>query len=291
MLRDSVLHVGETNLSLIAAGVAFFSMLSLFPALAALIGVMGMISDPVLVVAQLEDVRGLLPTDVYEIINDQVVALVTAPRETLGWASFVSIGFALWSARAGVGAMMQGLNAAYMKRNRATAYHYLRAIMLTVSLIGVGIVALMSVVVVPVVLSIFPLGPWATWFVDVTRWSVAVLVLLGGIGLLYRYGPNRRGSRPGLLTPGAVLAVIFWAVLSIGFSYYVANFGTYNKVYGSIGAVMAMLVWLWISSFLVLFGAALNAQIELYRGKKASSDGQGATGVFEPETGPEEAKA
>lgn len=262
-LKASVNHISENNISLIAAGVAFFGMLSLFPALAALIAILGLISDPVVVVAQLEEVRGLLPDDVYRIVNDQVVSLVTARADTLGWAGLLSLMVALWSARAGVGAMMIGLNNVYNERNRGAAGHYFRALMLTIGLVAVGITALLTVVVAPIVLAFIPLGPFGNLIADVVRWSIAIIVLLAGVGVLYRYGPNRRPARVQWISFGALLAVVSWALISVAFSYYVANFGNYNQVYGSIGAVIAMLIWLWISSFLVLLGASLNAQIEL----------------------------
>ncbi|MFK7838302.1 MAG: YihY/virulence factor BrkB family protein [Sulfitobacter sp.] len=261
--RGSVTHVGEDKLALIAAGVAFFAMLSLFPGLAALIALLGVVSDPVVVAVQLEDMRPFLPRDVYDIINAQVVSLVSTRNDTLGWAGLLSVLIALWSARAGVGAMISGLNTVYGERDRNTAKHYFRALLLTVALVGVGIIALLSLVVIPIVLAFFPLGLVGTILVDSIRWIVAVVVLLAGIGMLYRFGPNRRGARIRWLSLGAVVAVVFWVLLSVGFSYYVSNFGNYNQVYGSIGAVIAMLIWLWISSFLVLYGAALNAQIEL----------------------------
>lgn len=263
VLVGSITLVGEKNISLVAAGVAFFLMLSLFPGIAALITLLGLISDPAVVVAQLEEMRPLMPNDVYEILNGQVVSLVTTSTDKLGWAGLLSVSLALWSTRAGVGAMISGLNSVYSERDRNTAKHYFRALMLTLALIAVGVVAFLSLVVIPVVLAFFPLGIVGTLFVESLRWIVAIVVLLVGIGLLYRYGPNRRAARLQWLSIGAVVAVVFWAILSIGFSYYVANFGNYNQVYGSIGAVIAMLIWLWITSFLVLFGAALNAQIEL----------------------------
>ena len=264
VLRGSIDQIGENNLSLISAGVAFFAMLSLFPALAALIAVLGLISDPAVVVVQLEGVRSLLPNDVYEILNAQVLSLVTARADTLGWAGLLSLLVALWSARAGTGAMITGLNAVYNERNRNTAHHYVRALLLTVGLVAVGIVALLMVVVAPVVLAFLPIGRFGYVVADVVRWSIALSVVLAGIGVLYRFGPNRRPARTVWLTPGALVAVASWATVSVGFSYYVANFGNYNQVYGSIGAVIAMLVWLWITSFLILFGACLNAQIEMH---------------------------
>lgn len=262
-LKGSIAHVSENNLFLVSAGVAFFSMLSLFPALAALIAVFGLISDPTFVVAQLEELRALLPNDVYEIINAQVVGLVTTQSDTLGWAGAVSLFLALWSARAGVGAMIIGLNSVYNEKNRNMAQHYLRALLLTFLLVAVVIVAILSLIVVPVVLAFVPLGALSTLIIDALRWVVAIVVLLVGVGLFYRFGPNRKSARIHWLSIGALIAVSAWVILSVGFSYYVANFGNYNQVYGSIGAVIAMLIWLWISSFLVLYGGALNAQIEM----------------------------
>jgi membrane protein len=272
-IKGSIALISASNLSLISAGVAFFSMLSLFPALAALIAMLGLIADPVFVVAQLEEVRGLLPNDVYEIINKQVVGLVTARSDTLGWAGLLSLLVALWSARAGVAAMMIGLNNVYGTKNRNMIWHYVRALFLTLMLVVVMIVAVISLIVTPVVLAFFPLGLIGTLLVDALRWIVAVGVLLAGAAVLYRFGPNRRGAKMRWFSAGALLAVSSWIVLSVGFSYYVSNFGNYNQVYGSIGAVIAMLIWLWISSFLVLLGGALNAQIELRREKAPQNAG------------------
>lgn len=266
-IKGSIALISESNLALVSAGVAFFAMLSLFPALAALIAVLGLIADPVFVVSQLEEVRGLLPNDVYDIINKQVVGLVTTRNDTLGWAGLLSLLVALWSARAGVAAMMIGLNSVYGTKNRNMVWHYLRALFLTLMLVVVMIVAVISLIVTPVVLAFFPLGLIGTFLVDALRWIVAVGVLLAGAAVVYRFGPNRRGAKMQWFSAGALLAVSSWIVLSVGFSYYVANFGNYNQVYGSIGAVIAMLIWLWISSFLVLLGGALNAQLELRREK------------------------
>ncbi len=263
--KASIAEAGENDLSLIAAGVAFFGMFSLFPALAAVIALLGLISDPVVVIAQLEDARGLLPDDVYEIINTQVVALVTASPDTLGWAGLVSLLLGLWSARAGVGAMILGLNNVYGRKNRATARHYFRALLMTLGLVLVAIVAMLTLVVAPVALAFFPLGTVGTVLAEILRYGIAITVLFAGLGVFYRFGPNRRPKRTQWLSFGAVLAVFSWVLVSVAFSFYVTNFGNYNQVYGSIGAVIAMLIWLWISSFLVLFGGSVNAQIDLRR--------------------------
>jgi membrane protein len=254
--------LGRNNLGLISAGVAFFSMLSIFPALAALIAVLSLIADPEIVVLQLEEMRELMPDDVYDILNAQIVGLVSTSSDTLGWTGLVSVLVALWSARAGVGAMIHGLNVVHDKDGRGTWRHYIRALLLTVALVAVGIVALLAVVIAPVVLAFLALGAFTAVVIEILRWAIAVAVILVGIGLLYRYGPNRRPQKTRLITPGSIFAAVSWAALSIAFSYYVTHFGNYNEVYGSIGAVIAMLVWLWISSFLVLLGASFNAEIE-----------------------------
>lgn len=261
-LRDGFVQIGETNLALVSAGVGFFGMLSIFPAIAALIALLSLVADPDVVIEQLEQMRGLLPNDVYDIFQTQIVGLVTASSDTLGWAGAISIAVAFWSARAGVAAMMTGLNAVHATKNRATVSHYLRALLLTGALMGVGIVSLITLVIAPVVLAFFPLGGITGALVETLRWTIAVVVLLAGVSVLYRYGPNRGKPHRRSIRPGAVVAVLSWAALSVGFSYYVANFGNYNQVYGSIGAVIAMLIWLWLSSFLILLGAVVNAQVE-----------------------------
>jgi membrane protein len=286
-LRAVFAKIGRNNLGLIAAGVAFYSMLSIFPALAALIAVLSLIADPEVVVIQLEEIRELMPDDVYEILNAQIVGLVSTSSDTLGWTGLVSIMVALWSARAGVGAMIHGLNVVHDREGRGTLRHFLRALMLTVALVGVGIVALLAVVIAPVILSFFAFGAFSSVIFDLVRWGIALAVILTGIGLLYRFGPNRRPRRTRMITPGSIFAAISWAALSIAFSHYVSHFANYNEVYGSIGAVIAMLVWLWISSFLVLLGASLNAELG-ERQPDLVTDRE-ATGVMpaEPEPLPE----
>lgn len=251
----------EKNLGLIAAGVAFYAILSIFPGLAATIALWGIVGDPGLALAQLEEFRAVLPVDVYSLLAAQLGALSTADGLTLGWASVISFVFAFWSARAGVAALMRGLNAIYEAPNRSGLSQYLRALLLTASLIGVVLVAMGCIVILPVVLAFVPLGPWAEFGIEVVRWVVGVGVLLVGFALIYRLGPNLAGRRPRLMSPGALFATVGWVGASVGFSIYLRNFGTYNEVYGSIGAVIVMLMWLFISAYLVLLGGALNAEL------------------------------
>ncbi|MEL6563216.1 MAG: YihY/virulence factor BrkB family protein [Pseudomonadota bacterium] len=263
-----VLHLNEEKrLGLIAAGVAFYAILAVFPGIAATIALWGIIGDPALALAQMEEFQALIPADVYRLLAGQLVKLSTTDGLTLGWASLLSFGFALWSARAGVAALMQGLNAIYDAPNRSGLSHYIRALLLTLSLIGVLLVAMGCIVVLPVVLAYLPLGPWANLGVELVRWCVGIAVLVAGFAVIYRLGPNLQGARPRLISPGALFAVVGWLAASTGFSIYLQNFGNYNEVYGSLGAVIVMLMWLFISAYLVLLGGALNA--ELARARRA----------------------
>ncbi len=267
----------EKNLGLIAAGVAFYAILAVFPGLAATIALWGIVGDPGLALAQLQEFQAVIPADVYRLLAGQLVKLSTTDGLTLGWASLISFAFALWSSRAGVAALMRGLNAIYDAPNRTGLSQYVRALLLTGSLIGVLLVAMACIVILPVILAFVPLGPWTGFFIEVVRWVVGVGVLLIGLALVYRLGPNLSGQRPKLVSPGAVFATVGWVVASIGFSIYLRNFGTYNEVYGSIGAVIVMLMWLFISAYLVLLGGALNAELARARRAKLSIPEPSAT--------------
>ncbi len=252
-------EIDRTNLGLIAAGCAFFGMVAIFPAIAAVIALFGLVADPVVVGEQLDLLRDLMPPEAFALFERQTLALLAARSDTLGWASGLSILLALWSARAGVLAIMRGLNNIHDQPNRTGLWQAVVAFALTIGLVGLALSALMLVVVAPVALALLPLGPAAAWTAEALRWTLAVAVLLAGLGLVYRYGPNSPGEmRPGWISPGALAALTLWLAGSLGFNLYLANFGNYNEVYGSIGAVIALLIWLYLSAYIVLLGAVLN---------------------------------
>lgn len=258
VISDILTLADKVHLGLIAAGVAFFGMFSVFPAIAALIAVFGLLADPAIVVEQLELMQEIIPEDAYALLFDQVERLLGAPTETLGVATAISVGLALWAARAGVAALIQGLNAINGSPNRSGLRHYLVALTLTASLVGISVTALLMVVVAPIVIAFLPVSPLTGWLLEGTRWVVAFVIVQAALSILYRFGPNRRGNRTRWFTPGALLVLVLWIGASAGFSYYLTNFGSYNQVYGSIGAVIAMLMWLYISAYLILMGAAFN---------------------------------
>jgi membrane protein len=272
ILSQSVELAGRANLGLIAAGVAFFAIFAIFPALAAVIAVFGLVADPSIVETQLTLMRDVIPTEAFDLFDAQISRLLNARTETLGWATALSTGVAMWSARAGVAALMRGLNAIKGEPNRSGIGHYAVALLLTICLVGIAVIALLVVVIAPIVLAFLPLGGAAAFALEVIRWVVALFILLAALGLLYRFGPNTVDVRTGWVSPGAILAVFVWIAASVAFSAYLRNFGSYNEVYGSIGAVMALLMWLYISAYLVLLGVVLNVVLHRPIGSNGATD-------------------
>jgi len=262
-LSDLLDLTGDRHIGLIAAGVAFFLMLALFPAAAAVVAVWGFFADPAIVSEHLSAAADFLPHEAYAIVENQIGALISANVSQFGWATAISIGAALWSTRTGVGALVQGVNATFGAENRTGIGHQVVALLLTLALIGMAIVAMAATIVLPLVLAFAPLGPLGETLVTLVRWSIAPVVTVFGIGLFYRYGPNQRGARrPRWFTPGLLVAVVLWLAGSEAFSVYLANFGNYNRIYGSIGALVALLMWFYLSAYAILLGAAVNAVIE-----------------------------
>jgi membrane protein len=265
---------GEKHLGLIAAGVAFFGMFGIFPGIAAVIAIFGLVANPVVIADQLTLMEDIIPVDVYNMIEAQVTTLVTAPAQTLGWATALSILLAIWSCRAAVGALIGGLNAIAGQEQRNTFVEILVALLLTFALVFLGIVAIAVVIILPIVMAFLPLPTGTAWLLEGLRWAVALGVLLTALGLLYRFGPVRTGDYRGRwITTGAVVVVVLWIAASAGLSFYLTNFGSYNELYGSIGAVIGMMLWLYISAYLILLGAALNMHVH---GRKAVAEPQEA---------------
>ncbi|MBE3638419.1 YihY/virulence factor BrkB family protein [Mangrovicoccus algicola] len=261
-LTGAFAQLDEKNLTLIAAGVAFYSLLSLFPAITALVSVWGVFADPVRIESQLSLLQQFAPETAYELIAGQVASLVNAPPSALSWAGAVSLVVALWSAKAGVGALTRGLNAVYGEKNRSGMRDIAVSLALTALLLLLTAAVLALLVVLPLVLALLPVGALAEILVRLAKWVVAIGLIVLSLGLVYRIGPNRRSARVAWLSPGALLATLVWTAASVGFTFYLERFASYNEVYGSLGAVIALLMWFFISALVVLLGAAVNAELE-----------------------------
>lgn len=252
---------GDRHVGLIAAGVAFFGMFAIFPGIAAIISIFGLLADPAVVAQQLDVMREIIPEQAFSIISDQIDRLLTARGDTLGWTTVVSISLALWAARAGVAGLMGGLNAIADRPPRNGFKQIIVALTLTIVLVSLAMMAMALTVIAPIILSYVPIDTSSAIILEILRWIVSLMVLFVALSILYRFGPNQRGGRLRWVTVGAVMVIILWIGASTGLSYYLANFSSYNEVYGSIGAVIAMLLWLYITAYLIMLGAALNLHV------------------------------
>lgn len=266
-------HFSELRLPMLSAGIAFYGMLSLFPSLTALVALWSFVADPVVVQTQLELAQNFVPPQALGLISQQVNKLVSTDSATLGWASILSLAAALWSARLGVVGLIEGMNVAYRRKGRSTLRQFMTAMLITLLLIGAALAALAAFVISPVILAFLPLGPLQALVASVIRWGIALGALVLALSVLYRYGPNRSREQVPWLSAGVILAVIIWAGASWGLSFYLSNFGRYNEVYGTLGAVIALLMWLWMSGNAVLAGALLNAELEQARLHDKAAEG------------------
>ena len=256
-------RVGDGHFGLVAAGVAFYAMFAVFPGLAAAVALWGMVADPAVITGYLEVAERFLPPQAGQLIHDQVMGLINAPRAALQWTTVLSLGIALYSARAGVSALIQGLDVVHRARPRGWIWGYAVDFIVTGALIGALFVALVTVVVVPVLLSYVQFGTFEAWLTKVLPFGAMFLLVVTCLSILYRFGPNVEGGfRSPWITVGVLVAAAAWAGVSIGFSVYLANFNSYNAIYGSIGAVIILMMWLYLSVWAVLLGGAINAELD-----------------------------
>ena len=265
VVRSVWLATDSRHLDLIAAGVAFYAMFAIFPAVAAVVALWGFFADPGVIEAQLELLARLVPAEAYALLEGQVRALIAANDSTLGWTSLVSMLVALWATRAGMVALTRGINAVYGIPHRGGLRRNVVATLLTVAMIAISLLALAAIVAFPIAIALMPEGSVPGALLSVLRWILVIAVMLFGLGLIYRYGPNRPRAHGSWVSRGAIFALAVWGAASWAFSTYLANFGAYNEVYGSIGAVVALLMWFFIGAYAVLLGAAINAEIERRR--------------------------
>jgi membrane protein len=251
------------NMPIIAGGVAFFGFLSIFPALIALISVYGLVASPETVARQVEDLSAQLPQDAAGLIEDQLTAIVANSGSALSISLVVSILAALWSASGGVGNVVTAINIAYDEvEARGFVKLKLLSLALTLGAIVFVLLTFTLVAVVPAVLEALPLGIVGTVLAQVARWVLLLAVFAGALSVLYRVAPDRDAPRFSWVSLGAVVVTVIWALVSVGFAIYVDNFGSYDKTYGAIAGVIVLMLWLYLTCYLVLLGAEINAETE-----------------------------
>jgi membrane protein len=246
-----------------AAGVAFYSFMALFPALIAALLLYGLVRDPADVRAQAADWTKNMPSDAASVVTTQLEQLTKSSQPSLGIGLVVALLLALWSAAGGVGNLITALNVAYdEEETRGFVKRKLLALGLTLGAIVFVVVTLALVAAAPAVLDhLVGSGP-ARWGLEAARWLLLVLAMAAALAVLYRVGPDRADPRFSWVSVGAVTATVVWIVVSVGFSIYVDNFGSYAKTYGALAGVVVLLLWLWMTMYVVLLGAELNAESE-----------------------------
>ncbi|MEG3087148.1 YhjD/YihY/BrkB family envelope integrity protein [Sphingomonas sp. PB4P5] len=262
--KRSWAETSRDNIGLIAAGVAFYGFLALVPLLGAIVLVYGLAAEPATVMRDMTQLTSVMPTDVAKLIGEQLMNVVETSDGKKGFGLLLALGLALFGARNGAGAVITALNIAYEEEEkRGFVSVNLLALGMTAAAVVVAMLALVAIAVLGYLESLIPGAPG---FVLVAgKLAAYALLLLAGAAAaatLYRYGPSRQRARWVWLTPGSLFAALAGLILTIGFGIYVANFGNYNATYGSLGAVVVTLTWLYLSSYILLFGAELNAELE-----------------------------
>jgi membrane protein len=256
-------EMNKDRILAVAAGVTYFGLLALFPAITALVSLYGLFADAATISDHLTTMSGFLPGGALDVIGEQVKRITENDQGALGFAFFFGLALSLWSANAGMKAMFDALNVAYDEEEKRGFFALnLRSLTFTLGAIVFILVALGGIVIVPVVLNFFGLGEAVEWILWIARWPVLLAVIVLGLAVLYRYGPSRDNVEWKWITPGSILAAVVWIVASMLFSWYVGSFGNYNETYGSLGAAIGFMTWLWLSTTIVLVGAELNAEIE-----------------------------
>lgn len=256
-------EISRDRVGLVAAGIAFYGLLALFPAIAALVAVAGLIVEPEAVAERIDDAVAMMPDAAAEIVTSQVNELAATGETALGLAALAGILLAVYSASKGVSAFMQGLNVAYEEEEtRGFLRRTLTVLVLTQVMVLGAAAGIAAGPLVPALLALVELGAITELLVAAARWLVLALVATCGIAVLYRYGPSRAPAQWTWLMPGALLASALWLAASVGFSIYAENFASYNESFGALAGVVILLMWLWISAYVLLLGAELNAEAE-----------------------------
>jgi len=246
-----------------SGGVAFFSVLAVFPGIAAIVSLYGLFADASTIGNHLTFLSGILPAGVLALIADQITLITRQGNDTLGTAFVVGLFVALVSANSGMAALFDALNVVYdEKEKRSVVRFYAITLLFTLAGMVFVTVAVIGVVVVPLVLKFVGMPTITGWLLAILRWPVLLVTIAASLALIYRYGPSRKDARWRWVTWGSIVAALLWIAASMLFSWYVATFDSYNRTYGSLGAGVGFMVWLWISTVIVLVGGELNAEME-----------------------------
>ena len=266
--------IADDRVLAISAGVAFYVLLSIFPGIGALVALYGLFADPATIAGHVDAIGDVAPGGTADLIKDQIARISAQGNRTLGVAFVVGLAISLWSANSGIKALFDALNIVYSEKEKR-GFFSLNAVSLTFTVGAVLflLVALTGVVVLPIVLNFVGIGSSTDWLVRLARWPVLFVVVGLALAVIYRHGPSREKPQWRWITWGSATAAVAWVATSVLFSWYVASFGSYNKTYGSLGAVIAFMTWIWLSVIIVLMGAELDAEMEHQTARDTTTGG------------------
>lgn len=264
-------RIMPSQIGLIAAGVAFYTLLAVFPAIAALMALAGLVTDPSNVVDQLQTVTELLPDQAALIVLNQAQMVAGTPDSGLSVTLALGIAFAVYLSTRGTTSLIHGLNIAYEETEKRGFFQFWGVVLiLTVAILLGALLLVLLLIGVPAALALLPMDFETANLIGAIRWAAIAIVVVLGLGGLYRWGPSRKSAKWIWLTPGAAVAGLLWFAGSYAFTLYVTNFGNYNQTFGSLGGVIVLLTWLWLSAYMVLLGALLDAEIEAQTGEDST---------------------
>jgi membrane protein len=256
-------EVNDDRVFLIAAGVTFYLLLALFPALAAFVSIYGFVADPRTIAEHTSYLGGLLPNAGLDLIREQLLSLTATGDQVLTAGFVVGLSIALWSANNGIKALFDAMNVAYEETEKRSFFALnLLSAAFTLGALLIGVTLLVAVGVLPALLALLRLDAWAETLIAVGRWPLLLACIWFTTSLIYRYGPCRQKAKWRWLNWGALVATVVWMAVSVAFSFYMENFADYNATYGSLGAVIGLMMWTWISVIILILGAELNAEME-----------------------------
>tara|TARA_R100000306_G_scaffold62518_1_gene71698 strand:- start:34174 stop:35136 length:963 start_codon:yes stop_codon:yes gene_type:complete len=261
------------NLGLVAAGVAFYFLLAVFPAIGAFISIYGLMYDPAEAQQQMSDVMAVMPAEARDILQAQIQQLAQRGGGTLGLSAVIGILLAIWSSMKGTSALMTALNIVYDEQeDRGFVYLKFVTFLITFGAFVFVAASLALIAAAPAVLEHMGLGNWVETAIQYARWPVLALLFMFLLAVLYRFAPSRSAPKWRWVTLGSVTGTILWIVGSLLFSWYASNFGSYNETFGSLGAVILLLMWFYITAFIILLSGELNAEVEHQTKKDTTSD-------------------
>jgi len=256
-------NVSRHNLSLVAAGLAMYALLSIFPALTAALSLYGLFITPAHAVQQINSLANMLPAQGWALVSQQLQEVASHTSRTLSVSAGIALLVALWSARSGMSSLIVAMNIAYEEdEKRSWIWQVVLSLFFTLVLLLGMLVLLALGFAIPLVLAILGTSEWVKLTAEVLRWLLIWVFSIIALGLLYRFAPARRQAQWQWVSWGSVIAATLWLIGSLLFSFYLQTFGSYQKTYGAVGSVVVLLMWFYLSSFFLMLGAQINAEME-----------------------------